>query len=212
MRGVIEILKNIGAIITDSHIVGTSGRHMAVYINKDALYPHTQETSKIGRIFAQKHKNMAIEVVVGPAMGAIILSQWTAYHLSQILGKEVLGVYTDKTESGGQILKRGYDKLVEGKNVLVVEDVTTTGGSVKKVVETVKAAGGKVVSVSVMVNRDPKLVTEQAVGAAFSPLAVFEIESFDAAACPLCQQNVPINTSVGHGKQFLEERAKSKAV
>jgi len=205
---VLDILRKTGAVITDSHFVGTSGRHFATYINKDALYPHGKETSQIARIFAEKAKDLGVEVVVGPALGGIILSQWTAHHLSQISGKEVMGVYTEKTADGGMALTRGYDKLVKGKKVFVVEDLTTTGGSVKKVVEAVKAAGGNVVAVSVMVNKNPQTVTSEFFGAPFMPLAVLEVPNYDAADCPLCKSGVPINTTIGHGKKFLEEQAK----
>jgi len=212
---VIELLRKTNAIFTDSHFVGTSGRHMSAYINKDALYPHTQETSRIGELFAEKYKNEDIDVVVGPAMGGIILSTWTAYHLSKLKNKDVLSVYTEKDKGSSasnaesnQIFKRGYDKLVEGKNVLVVEDLTTTGGSVKKAVASIRNIGGNVVGVCVMVNRDSKLVTTESVGAPFSSLAVYEFESYDENECPLCKQGVPVNTKVGHGKQFLEQKVK----
>ncbi len=204
-NSVIEILKKVGAIITDSHLVYTSGKHGSVYLNKDALYPHTEETSKVGKMFAEKFKNKKIDVVAGPALGGIILSQWTAYHLSKLKGREVLGVYTEKTPEKNQIFTRGYDKLIKGKNVLVIEDLTTTGGSVKKVVDSVKAAGGKVVAVCVMVNRDPVNVNSKVVGGSFSALGIFPAEAFEEKDCPLCKKNVPINTTVGHGKKYLEE-------
>lgn len=94
-NAVITILKKVGAVLTDDHFVYTSGKHGSVYINKDALYPHTKETSQIGQMFAQAFKDMAIDVVAAPALGGIILSQWTAYHLSQLNGKTCLG-YTLK--------------------------------------------------------------------------------------------------------------------
>ncbi len=203
---VIEMLKKSGAVITDSHIVYTSGRHGSIYINKDALYPHTAFSSRVGKLFAQKYKDAKIDVVAAPALGGIILSQWTAYHLSKLKGKEVLGVYTEKTPEKNQIFTRGYDKLVKGKNVLVVEDLTTTGGSVKKVVDSINNVGGKVVAVCVMVNRDPEKITSEVVGAPFSSLAVLKAESFAEKECALCQQNVPINTTVGHGKKYLESK------
>ncbi len=208
---VIKILKNVGAVITNSHFVYTSGKHGSVYINKDALYPHTAETSQVGLMFAQKFKDIDIDVVAGPALGGIILSQWTAYHLSRLKGKEVLGVYTEKTPEKNQVFTRGYDKLVKGKKVLVVEDLTTTGGSVRKVVESVKAAGGNVVAVCVMVNRDPVNVTSEVVGGPFSALGVLKAEAFEEKDCPFCKKNVPINTDIGHGKKYLEEK-KSKAL
>jgi len=203
---VIELLKKTGAIYTDGHFVGTSGRHMSLYVNKDALYPHTKETSRIGELFAIKNKDLDIDVVAAPALGGIILSTWTAYHLSNIKKKDVLGVYTEKTPDKNQIFTRGYDKLVKGKNVLVIEDNVTTGGSVKKVVQSVQAAGGTVVAVCVMFNRDPDNVTSETIGAPFSSLAIIKAESWDEKDCPLCKKNVPISTEVGHGKKYLEKK------
>ena len=206
MNEVIEILKKSGAVITDDHFVYTSGKHGRVYVNKDALYPHTKFSSRIGELFAQKHKNLNIDVVCAPALGGIVFSQWTAYHLSKIKGKEILGTYTEKDLEKNQIFTRGYHKFVAGKNVLVVEDLTTTGGSVLKVVKSVRKAGGKVVAVCVMVNRDPKNVNSKLMGAPFSSLAELEAEAWDEKDCPLCKKNVPININVGHGKKYLEEK------
>jgi len=206
MRGIIGILKETGAIITDSHLVGTSGRHMPAYINKDALLPHTKYVSEVGRLFAEKFKNKKIDVVVAPAVAGIPFSQWTAHHLSKINKREVLSVFTEKTEDNNQIFKRGYEELVKGKRVLVVEDTTTLGSSVKKVVVGVKKAKGKVVAVCVMVNRDPKAVNSKTIGAPFYSLAVLKIPSYEENNCPLCKARIPINTKVGHGKKFLESK------
>ncbi len=213
---VVSILKKIGAVLTDDHFVYTSGKHGSVYINKDSLYPHTEETSNVGRMFAEKFQNETIDVVAAPAIGGTILSQWTAYHLSKLTGREVLSVYTEKDKGtlasaaeSAHIFRRGYDKHIKGKHVLVIEDLTTTGISVKNVVAAVRAAGGKVVAVCVMVNRDPKNVNSDSVGAPFSSLGVLEAQAFDEAACPLCKAGKPINTSVGHGKKYLEEKGKA---
>lgn len=92
MPDVIEILKRVGAIVNDGHFVGASGRHLRTYINKDKLFPHTEEASKIGQLMAEKNLHLDIEAVVAPALGGIILSQWTAYHLSQMQGRKVLVV------------------------------------------------------------------------------------------------------------------------
>ena len=204
---VLQMLRDSGAIITDSHIVYTSSKHGSIYVNKDALYPHTAYSSRIGELFAEVNKDKEIDVVAAPALGGIILSQWTAHHLSQTKDKEILGVYTEKDVEKNQVFTRGYDKLVAGKNVLVVEDLTTTGGSVLKVVNSVRNAGGNVVGVSVMVNRNPEGVTSDMYGAPFSALAVLKAEAFDEADCPLCASGVPINTTVGHGKKYLEAKA-----
>ncbi len=206
MVDVIGILKKVGAIMTDSHFVGTSGRHMPAYINKDALTSRPKYTSAVGKLFALKFKDKNIEVVVAPAVAGIPLSQWTAYHLGKMYGKEVLSVFTEKNLENGQIFKRGYDNVVKDKRVLVVEDITTTGSSVQKVLESTKGAGGKVVAVGVMINRDKKLVNSKTMGFPLFALGNFEIPSYDEAKCPLCKRGVPINTNVGHGKKFLESK------
>ncbi len=202
----LDILKRTQAIITDSHFIYTSGRHGDTYINKDAMYPHTDEASKIGELFAEKFKDYNIDAVVGPALGGIILSQWTAHHLSKLKNKEILGIYTEKDTEKNQVFTRGYDKLIKGKNILVVEDLTTTGGSVKKVLNSVKQNGGNVVAVGVMVNREPQNVNEQSMEAPFFALDELVANSYDPDECPLCKNNIPINTSVGHGKKHLETK------
>lgn len=211
---VVEILKKIGAVITDSHFVYTSGKHGSVYINKDALYPHTKETSRIGELFAEKYKDLNIEAVVAPAVGGVILSQWTAYHLSRLKNREVLSTYTEKDKGtlataaeSEHIFRRGYDKLIKGRKTLVIEDLTTTGMSVKKVVAAVKKAGGIVLAAAVMINRDPQNINTETMGFAFHSLGVISAEAYDEADCPLCRKNIPINTEFAHGKEFLQKKS-----
>lgn len=201
---IVTILKQVGAVITGSHFVYTSGKHGSVYINKDTLYPHTRLASRVGNMIAQKFKTNTVDVVAGPALGGIILSQWTAFHLSRLKHKNILGIYTEKDDQGHQIFRRSYDQLIKGKKVLIVEDLTTTGGSVAQVVASVKAAGGQVVGVCVMVNRDPR-VTSKVVGAPLTALGVIPAAAFDAVNCPLCKSHVPINTAIGHGREYLAQ-------
>ncbi len=209
MSDVVSILKKIGAVITEDHFVYTSGKHGEAYINKDALYPHTVETSEVCKLMAEMYEDEEVDIVVGPALGGIILSQWVAYHLTQIKGKEVLGVYTAKDETGNQVFdRRGYDKLVKNKKVLVVEDLTTTGGSVKKAVDSVKAADGDVIGVCVMINRDPENVTSETVGAPFKAAGVIKAAAFDEAECPFCKEERSVNTEIGHGKDYLAKKKK----
>ena len=203
---IIDILKKVNAVITDDHFVYTSGKHGEVYINKDALYPHTKETSEVGNMFAEKYKDSNVDVVVGPALGGIILSTWIAFHLSQLTGREILGVYTEKDEEKNQIFTRGYDKLITGKNVLIIEDLTTTGGSVKKVVDTVKNAGGTVTAVCVMVNRNPDEVNSEIMGVPFDALGVLPAKAYDESECPFCKEDRPVNTDVGHGRKYMEAK------
>lgn len=213
---IIKILKKVGAILTDDHFVYTSGKHGSVYINKDYLYPHPKEVAKVGKMFAEKFKNKAIDVVAAPAVGGTLLCTWTAYYLSKPKGREVLSVYTEKDKGttasaseSKQLFRRGYDKFIKGKKVLVLEDLTTTGISVKKTVEVVKEVGGKVIAVGVMVNRNPQGVNASLFGAPFYALGVFPAEAYDEKNCPLCKKGVPINIKIGHGKKYvLSQQAK----
>lgn len=206
MSKAINILKNVGAITVNSHVVLTTGRHSDGYINLDKLMPHTEDASEMGKLFAEKYQNMGIDVVAGPAVGGIILSQWVAYHLSKLKNKEILSVFAEKDNQKNQILDRGFDKLVKGKKVLVVEDFTTTGGSVKKVVDEVKRNGGKVIATCVILNREPDKVNSDSIGAPFDSLDVFIVQSWGEEECPMCEKKVPINTEVGHGKEFLQKK------
>lgn len=201
-----KILKRVGAVIENSHFVGTQGRHMPAYVNKDGLLLHAKYVSEVGKMFAEKNRNKKIEVVVAPAVAGVPFSQWTAYHLSKLNKREVLSVFTEKTPDNNQIFKRDYDKIVKNKRVLIVEDTTTIGSSVKKVINVVKKAGGKVVAVSVMINRDPKRVNSKSIGAPFSSLGIFETPSYEAKDCPLCKKGITVNTKFGHGKKFLESK------
>lgn len=211
---VIELLKKVGAVIIGDHFVYTSGKHGSVYIRKDKLYPHTRYTSRVCRMIAQQVKDLDIDVVVGPALCGIVLSQWVAYHLSKLSGREVLSVFTEKSYDDKQIFdrpqmfKRGYDALVRNKRVLVVEDLTTTGASVKKVVNRVKEAKGKIVGVYILVNRNPKDVNANLLGAPLKSLAVFRADAYDEKDCSLCKKGIPINTEVGHGKEYLTNKKK----
>ena len=205
MSEILEILKKSGALLIDDHFVYTSGKHGAIYINKDALYVHTGFASEVGRLLAMQAKGKDIEVVAGPALGGIILSQWTAHHLEKIENREILSVYTEKTADGGQIFTRGYDQIVANKKVFIVEDLVTTGGSVAKVVQSVNAVGGKVILVGVMIDRSPENApaTAESIGAPFFALDRLPVQIFEAIDCKLCQAGVPVNTSVGHGKKFI---------
>lgn len=205
---IIEIAKRTSAIITDTHVVYTSGKHGSVYINKDAIYPHTELVSMIGEMFAEKAKNIEVDVVAAPALGGIVLSQWTAYHLSKIKGKEVLSVYTEKTSDNNQIFTRGYDALIRGKNILIIEDLTNTGGSVRKVIASVLGTQGKIAGVGVMINRRPDDVNEKTLGFPFFSLGILEAEAWPEEECIFCKNNVPINTMVGHGKKYLQSKKK----
>lgn len=201
----LDVLHQLGAIVTNDHIVYTSGRHGSSYVNKDALYPHTAATSMVGAALARHFADAGVETVAGPTVGGVIMAQWTAHHLSQLSGREVLAVYAEEeqAETGKRrVFRRGYDALIAGKRVLVVEDVLTTGGSARLVVEAVTAAGGIVVGVGALCNRGG--ITALDLGAPrLVALTELPLESYPAEECPLCAAGVPINTRLGKGAAYL---------
>jgi orotate phosphoribosyltransferase len=202
---ILTVLKESGAILKNDHFILTSGKHSPFYIAKDAAYTHPEVSSTIGQLFAEKFKDFPIDVVAAPAVGGIVLSQWTAYYLSKKKKKEILSVFAEKTLDKDQVFTRGYDSIVKKKNVLVIEDTTTTGGSVLKVVKSVRKAGGVIAAVGVMVNRNPDQVNEAMFRAPFLSLAELPVETYEAENCPMCKKKIPINVRVGHGKKFLAE-------
>ena len=226
-RQVLELLGDVSAVITGSHIVYTSFKHGSAYVNKDAVYPHTEETSKLCHAIAERFANEDVEVVIAPAVGGVILSQWVAYHLTKMTGRKVLGIYAEKevvaipdpedknrycyAETGNFIIKRGYDKMVPGRRVLVVEDVLTTGGSAKKVVEAARAIGGTVVGLAVLCNRGGIRAEDVADVPTLDALVNVKLDAWEEGECPLCEGKVPINTDVGKGREYLTKKAAGAA-
>lgn len=201
---VLKVLQDVGAFRA-GHFVFTSGLHASTYINKDAIYPHTHAVSALCKAFAEKFKNDNVEAVIGPAYGAIILSTWTAYHLTDTYGKDVWGVYADKV-SDGLVIRRGYDKLISGKRTLIVEDITTTGGSLRKVIDSARAAGADVIGAAVIANRGH--VTRGEIGnpPRFEELVQVELDQWPEEECALCKRGIPVNTDVAHGADFMKKK------
>lgn len=205
---VLATLRRVGALLTDDHLVYTSGRHGSSYVNKDALYPHTAATSAVCALIAEHFAAAGVEVVAGPTVGGVIMAQWTAHHLGRLTGREVLAVYAEEEPGDGakrRAFRRGYDQLIAGRRALVVEDILTTGGSVRLVVEAARAAGGEVVGVGALCNRGA-ITAEQIDAPELYCLAEVPLASFEAAACPLCAAGVPVNTRLGKGAAFLAAR------
>ena len=186
--------------------MGTSGRHMSVYVTKDNLLPHTRDTCKVTEFLAKLFKDVDVDVVAAPVVGGVILGNLVAYHLSLLKKKEILSVYAEKTDEGPMIFKRGYDLLVKGKKILIIDDVIATGFSVNKMIDVVREFGGSVVAMGVVVNRVSKEVNTKSLGLSLSWLCEIPAETYDEKDCPLCKANVPINITLGHGKKFLESK------
>ena len=205
---VLEMLDRVGAVITGSHVVFTSGRHGSAYINKDAIYPHASVVSDLCRTIAEHFARCNVEVVASPAVAGVALVQHTSLHFTDLTKDWVPGVYAEKAEDGAFAFKRGYDKYISGKRVLVVEDVLTTGGSAKAVIEEVRRLGGVVIALAVLCNRGG--VKREDVGDVPELFALcnIQLDSWAEEECPLCQEGVPINTEVGKGKDYLARKRK----
>ena len=201
-----QMFTDVGAIVTGSHFVYTSGRHSSVYINKDTLYLHTGTISALCKRMVEPFKPEQIDVVVGPVLGGIVLSQWAAHHLNQRrTNGETLAIYAEKASDGRDkqfFFGRGYSSYIAGKNVLVVEDVLTTGSSARQVIEVVRGLGGYVVALSALCNRGN--VRSSDVGdVTVSALVSIDLDTYAPEDCPFCKAKVPINTELGKGKSFL---------
>ena len=204
-----QMFADVGAIISDNHFVYTSGRHSSVYVNKDALYLHTKTISSLCERMAQPYNADKIDVVVGPVIGGIVLSQWVAHYLNQRrTSGETLAVFAEKGSEGLDkhfAFNRGYDKQIPDKQVLVVEDVLTTGGSARQVIDLVRHHGGNVVGLSVLCNRgnvQPKDVGDVAIHS----LIALSLQTYAEDECPFCQQQIPVNTEIGKGRAFLTKQ------
>ena len=208
-NSIIKMMTGAGALILNTHIVLTSGRHSDNYFNKDALYLHTKIISGLCDLMSKPYDADKIDVVAGPTIGGVILSQWVAHHLnSRRKSGEIISVYAEEEVAGDEkkrIFKRGYDACIPGKNVLVVEDVLTTGGSARRVIESVKALDGNVVGLTVLCNRGG-IKPEEVCDVSIHAILDVKLDSWTEEECPLCKTNVPINTTVGKGRAFLQKK------
>lgn len=206
---VMKMFADVGAIVSDSHFVYSSGRHSSIYINKDALYLHTRTISLLCDLMSRPYAAEQIDVVVGPVQGGIILSQWVAHALNARRSTgETLAIYAEKDNDNPDktfSFHRGYDAYIPGRNILVVEDVLTTGGSARRVIELIRQHGGNVVGLSALCNRG----NVQPVDVGNVPLQSLiriNLVTFPETDCPFCQARVPINTDLGKGRAFLAKQ------
>jgi orotate phosphoribosyltransferase len=178
---ILEIFKEKEVLLT-GHFRLTSGRHAGYYMQcaKILQYPEVAGPlcAQIGQYFADQ----GITVVAGPATGAIIL----AYEVARSLG--VKSVFTER-ENGIMTLRRGFS-VEPTDRVLVVEDVVTTGGSVKEVIALMQDIGAKVIGAGVLVDRSAGKVD---LGVPLRPLVSLEIESYEPENCPICAEGkIPV--------------------
>lgn len=176
------LLREAGALM-DGHFRLTSGRHSPQYVEKFRLLEQPEQTAELCRLIAERFRGDGPQVVAGPTTGGIILS----YEVARQLG--VRGIFAE-TSNGRREFGRGFE-LAPGERTLIVDDVLTTGGSVRDVIEAVRRAGGIPIGVGVLVNRAGPGGGD-AFGLPFFACLEMDIPSYDESACPLCREGVKL--------------------
>lgn len=200
----LAILRESNAILADDHFVYISGDHGSGWIDKDTIFIDPRRARRLGELLAGVIGPLGAEVICGPATGGLIVAQWTAValqlpavfaeHDSPRSAKELRGKFD---------LHRGFDRIVAGRKVIVVDDVVNTGHSVRQTVAAVQTSGGNVLGVAALVDRGN--VDAAAIGTArYDYLLEVDIPDWPAEECPLCREQKPISTSYAHGLDFLE--------
>lgn len=177
---VLEACRKSGAML-EGHFQLTSGRHSDRYFQCALLLCDPRRAGEMARALAMRIE-VRPDVVVGPAMGAVVWSHEVARAL------ERNSYFTERVD-GRMALRRGFT-LERGQRVLVVEDVTTTGGSVREVLEVVRATGAVPIGVGAIVNRSGRRNPFEEDGLPFWSLAEVEATSWTPAECPLCASGV----------------------
>ena len=179
-----EVMKKFeeAGAIQKGHFKLTSGVHSDTYIQCAQVMQHPGFMHNLCSELGKKFRGDDIDVIVGPAIGGIIM----AHVMARVLGPWVRAIFTER-ENVKMTLRRSFE-INQGEKVLVVEDVTTTGSSVREVIDIVKSRQGKVVGVGVLIDRsggkvDFKIKTEK--------LLTVDIKTYLPEECPLCKKGIP---------------------
>jgi len=168
-------------VLMEGHFLLTSGRHSDKYLQCARIFQYPDYASKIAVHLAAQVSGDGIDLVIGPAIGGIILS----YEIGRVLG--VKTIFTER-DNGLMTLKRGFEISAHSK-VLVVEDVVTTGGSVKEVMELIKDHNANVVGVASIVDRSGGKVK---FGTKFTSAISLDVLSYESEECPLCKSGIAL--------------------
>lgn len=176
MSDILDIFKFQGALL-EGHFLLSSGLHSAQYLQCARVLMDPKIASDLGSKLSEKlhAAGLAPGVVVGPAMGGVVIG----HEVARAMGARSL--FTER-EGTTMTLRRGFT-LEPGENVVVVEDVVTTGKSTREVIAVIEAAGAKVVGVGSLVDRSGGL---HGFEVPFESLLTISVDTWGAAACPLC--------------------------
>jgi orotate phosphoribosyltransferase len=176
-----SLLRSTGAIL-EGHFRLASGRHSDIYVEKFRIMENPEATSTLCGMIADHFGDAGATVVVGPAMGGVILAFETAHHLG------LRDIFTEKDKDGVHHFDRGF-AVEPGQPVLVVDDVLTTGGSVKRVLSLLEEARANVIGVGFLIDRTNGTVD---FGVPFYACHRMDVKSFAPEECPLCKQGIEL--------------------
>jgi len=177
---VLEIFKTAGAV-KEGHFLLASGLHSPVYWEKFRILQHPHLTEKLCRLIAQHFKGQKIDLVAGPTTGGIILAFETARQLG------TRSIFAEK-EGEVRVFRRDFE-IAPGERVLIVDDILTTGSSLKETINAIDQRGGIVIGIGVLVDRsDVNLDFNLPFFSCLrTPTTVYSPQE-----CPLCAVNIPL--------------------
>ncbi len=170
---VIEILKDCDALL-EGHFLLSSGKHSNRYVQCAKMLRFPDKAEKVLSVVVEKIKDLDIDLVVGPAMGGVVVS----YELGRQLGKEA--IFTERKDNIMQ-LRRGFE-IKPGAKIIISEDVVTTGKSTIETKKVLEELGGEVIGVACIANR-----TKEDIGIPVYSAIDLDIQVFDKEDCPLCK-------------------------
>jgi orotate phosphoribosyltransferase len=176
---VIDTLRESGALL-DGHFLLSSGRHSDRYCQCAKLLQYPDKAAKVLKVVADKLADVDFDLVVGPAMGGVVV----AYELARQVKKP--GIFAERAD-GEMTIRRGFE-ITKGQKVIISEDVITTGKSSLEVAKVIHEMGGEVVGLACIVDR-------RAEGVDF-PYPIYsavklEIKSYEKDVCPMCKEGTP---------------------
>ncbi len=174
-------LRETGAYLS-GHFRLTSGLHSPEYLQCARVLQYPQHAERFGHEMRTALNDLEIDVVCAPAMGGLIIG----HEVARAFG--VRFIFTERDGEGKMTLRRGF-ALEPGERVLIVEDVITTGGSTREVVQLLQAAGARVLAAASIIDRSGGSAD---VGVPRIALATLHVTAYEAAVCPMCAQGLPV--------------------